>query len=113
LQSNVNGAEDVSRRGLNLTTAEGVATLIAETPETNTLVNNLAIYESKNFADIMDEEWSRLFKINVLGGIRLSRLDFPGMLAKNSGRVIFISAMTFIKSTHCRSWLRCPRQSSA
>src|SRR5579859_3574565 len=67
----------------DLATAEGAAKLIAEVPETDILVNNLGIYEPKNFADITDEEWLRLFEVNVLSGIRLSRHYFPIMLAND------------------------------
>ncbi len=55
-------------------------------------MNNLGIYESKNFADISDEDWLRYFEINLLGGIRLARHYFPAMLKRNSGRVIFVSS---------------------
>jgi NAD(P)-dependent dehydrogenase (short-subunit alcohol dehydrogenase family) len=81
---------------LDLATAEGAARLIAEVPETDILVNNLGIYEPKNFADITDEEWLHLFEVNVLSGIRLSRHYFPKMLAKDWGRVIFISSESAI-----------------
>jgi NAD(P)-dependent dehydrogenase (short-subunit alcohol dehydrogenase family) len=83
-----------SVRGIeaDLTTAEGAAKLIAEVPETDILVNNLGIYEPKNFADISDEEWLHLFEVNVLSGIRLSRHYFPKMLKGNWGRVIFVSS---------------------
>ena len=80
----------------DLATAEGAARLIAEVPETDILVNNLGIYEPKNFADITDEDWLHLFEVNVLSGIRLSRHYFPKMLAKDWGRVIFISSESAI-----------------
>ena len=73
-------------------TAEGAAALIAAVPETDILVNNVGIYEIKPFADIPDEDWFRLFEVNVMSGVRLSRHYFPKMLAKNDGRVIFISS---------------------
>ena len=73
-------------------TAEGAATLIEQVPETDILVNNVGIYQPKNFSDITDDEWLHLFEVNVLSGIRLARHYFPKMLAKNSGRVIFISS---------------------
>jgi NAD(P)-dependent dehydrogenase (short-subunit alcohol dehydrogenase family) len=76
----------------DLGTAEGVAKLIEQIPETDILVNNLGIYEPKNFTDISDEEWLRLFEVNVLSGIRLSRHYFPNMLANGWGRVIFLSS---------------------
>jgi 3-oxoacyl-[acyl-carrier protein] reductase len=81
---------------VDFATAEGAARLIAKVPETDILVNNLGIYEPKNFADITDEEWLHLFEVNVLSGIRLSRHYFPKMLAKDSGRVIFISSESAI-----------------
>ena len=76
----------------DLGTAEGAKRLIEQAPETDILVNNLGIYESKNFVEISDDEWLRFFEINLLGGIRLARHYFPGMLRRNWGRVIFVSS---------------------
>src|SRR5215468_8744567 len=73
-------------------TAEGVAALIQQVPDTDILVNNLGIYEPKPFAEITDADWLRLFEVNVLSGVRLSRHYFPRMLQRNWGRVIFISS---------------------
>jgi NAD(P)-dependent dehydrogenase (short-subunit alcohol dehydrogenase family) len=83
-----------SARGIeaDLGTADGAAKVIEQMPETDILVNNLGIYEPKKFSDITDAEWLHLFEVNVLSGIRLARHYFPKMLAKNSGRVIFISS---------------------
>jgi NAD(P)-dependent dehydrogenase (short-subunit alcohol dehydrogenase family) len=76
----------------DLGTGEGARKLIAEVPETDILVNNLGIYESKNFADISDEDWLHYFEVNLLGGIRLARHYFPSMLRRNWGRIIFVSS---------------------
>jgi NAD(P)-dependent dehydrogenase (short-subunit alcohol dehydrogenase family) len=76
----------------DLSTADGAKRLIERVPETDILVNNLGIYESKNFTDITDEDWLRYFEINVLGGVRLARHYFPAMLKRNWGRVIFVSS---------------------
>jgi NAD(P)-dependent dehydrogenase (short-subunit alcohol dehydrogenase family) len=73
-------------------TTQGAAALVKALPFVDILVNNLGIYEIKNFADIADEDWRRYFEINVLGGVRLARAYFPGMLQKNWGRIIFISS---------------------
>jgi len=70
----------------DLGTPEGVQDLIGQVPETDILVNNLGIYESKNFVDITDDDWLRFFEINLLGGIRLARHYLPGMLRRNRGR---------------------------
>jgi NAD(P)-dependent dehydrogenase (short-subunit alcohol dehydrogenase family) len=73
-------------------TAVGAAALLTAVPSVDILVNNLGIYESKPFADITDDDWRKLFEVNVLSGARLARAYFPGMLAQNWGRVIFISS---------------------
>jgi NAD(P)-dependent dehydrogenase (short-subunit alcohol dehydrogenase family) len=80
----------------DLGTAEGAAKLIEQAQETDILVNNLGIYEPKEFSQISDEEWMRVFEINVLSGIRLARHYFPTMLKRNWGRVIFISSESAI-----------------
>ncbi|NYH11844.1 SDR family NAD(P)-dependent oxidoreductase [Pseudomonas moraviensis] len=71
---------------------DGVAKLIAAQPDTDILVNNLGFYEAKPFAEITDEDWYRMLDVNVMSGVRLSRHYFAGMLAKNWGRVIFMSS---------------------
>jgi len=56
------------------------------------LVNNLGIYESKGFFEETDADWERIFEVNILSGVRLSRHYLQGMLARKQGRVIFISS---------------------
>ncbi len=73
-------------------TSEGAAALIQQVPDTDILVNNLGIYEPKPFAEITDADWLKIFEVNVLSGVRLSRHYFPRMLQRNWGRVIFISS---------------------
>ena len=76
----------------DLGTAEGVAKLVAQVPQTDILVNNLGIFEPKAFEDIPDADWMRFFETNVMSGIRLSRAYVPGMRKNNWGRVVFISS---------------------
>lgn len=71
---------------------QGVARLIEAQPDADILVNNLGFYEAKPFADITDEDWFRMIDVNLMSGVRLSRHYFPRMLAKNWGRVIFMSS---------------------
>lgn len=73
-------------------TAEGAAVLRSAVPEVDILVNNLGIYEIKSFTELSDADWLRYFETNVLSGVRLAREYFPGMLKRNSGRIIFISS---------------------
>jgi len=87
-------ANNVGARGVlaDPATAAGAAALVAAVPEVDILVNNLGIYEAKRFEDITDDDWRRFFEVNVLSGARLARAYFPGMIARNAGRVIFIAS---------------------
>lgn len=66
--------------------------LIKTIPSLDILINNAGIYEVKEFEEITDEDWIRIFNINVMSGIRLCRHYFPLMKKKNWGRIIFISS---------------------
>jgi len=73
-------------------TAAGCEALVAALPDVDILINNAGIFEPKDFFEIPDEDWSRLFEINVMSGVRLSRAYMPGMLKRNWGRIIFVSS---------------------
>lgn len=87
-------ADETGARGVlaDPATTEGAATLIAAVPDVDILVNNLGIYESKPYGEITDEDWRHFFEVNVLSGARLARAYFPGMIARDWGRIIFIAS---------------------
>jgi NAD(P)-dependent dehydrogenase (short-subunit alcohol dehydrogenase family) len=76
----------------DLATAAGVDAFIARAGDADILINNLGIFEPKAFGAISDADWFRFFETNVMSGVRLSRHYFPKMLAKNWGRIVFISS---------------------
>jgi len=76
----------------NLASAEGCATLIAAVPDPDILINNVGVYGPKDFFAIGDDEWQHVFELNVMSGVRLSRAYLAGMLARNRGRIVFISS---------------------
>lgn len=73
-------------------TAAGAAQVFTRLPEVDILINNLGIYERKPFFDIPDEDWMRLFEVNVMSGIRFSRHYAPPMAKRGWGRVLFVSS---------------------
>ncbi len=73
-------------------TADGVAAVIKAAGDVDILVNNAGIFEIKDAFEIPDEDWQRLFAINVLSGVRLTRHYGPRMREKRFGRVVFISS---------------------
>lgn len=95
LKTAIPGAE-ISGIAADFAKANEVTALLEKVPEVDILINNAGIFEPKPFAEITDEEWIRFFEINVLSGVRLSRHYFPKMLARNWGRIIFISSESAI-----------------
>ena len=73
-------------------TVEGTEETIRKFPEVEILVNNLGIYEAVGFFEETDAAWQRLFDVNVMSGVRLSRHYLKRMLARDNGRVIFVSS---------------------
>lgn len=73
-------------------TKKGVEKLSSDLKDVDILVNNFGIYSAKLFEDITDEDWSEIINQNVMSGIRLSRIYLSKMIAKNWGRVVFISS---------------------
>ncbi|AWK07038.1 oxidoreductase [Flavobacterium crocinum] len=71
---------------------EEVANLLNQLNDIDILINNVGIFDLKNFEDIEEEDWYKIFEINVLSGIRLSKKLLPQMLEKKTGRIIFISS---------------------
>src|ERR1700720_2840821 len=76
----------------DLSSASVAEKLLQLHPQVDILVNNLGIFEVRAFQDITDADWQRFFDVNVLSGARLARLYFPAMVARNWGRIIFISS---------------------
>jgi NAD(P)-dependent dehydrogenase (short-subunit alcohol dehydrogenase family) len=81
----------------DLTTAASAEALARRHPGVEILVNNLAIFEPKPFAEITDADWSRFFDANVMSGVRLARLYLPAMKQANWGRIIFISSESAVQ----------------
>jgi NAD(P)-dependent dehydrogenase (short-subunit alcohol dehydrogenase family) len=91
LRASVQGAA-VSGIAADFSNAAEVEQLLTQLPDVDILVNNVGIFEPRPFTEISDNDWFRFFEVNVMSGVRLSRHLFDKMLAKNWGRIIFISS---------------------
>jgi len=76
----------------DLGSAEGVETLLQGAGPIDVLVNNAGIYGPQDFFETEDEVWDNYWQTNVMSGVRLSRALLPAMVAKNWGRVVFVSS---------------------
>src|SRR5687767_15100593 len=76
----------------DMSTPEGTGAIHAAFPNIDILVNNVGGYGPQAFEQSTDEDWYRLIDLNVMSGVRLSRLYLPRMREENWGRIIFISS---------------------
>ena len=72
--------------------AESVESLMKSLNAIDILINNVGIFTSQSFADTSDADWYRMFEVNVMSGVRLSRALLPGMLTRNWGRILFVAS---------------------
>jgi NAD(P)-dependent dehydrogenase (short-subunit alcohol dehydrogenase family) len=91
LRDAVPGA-DVSGIAADFEHPDEVRQLLDGLGELDILVNNVGLFGLAPFADISDDDWHRYFDVNVMSGVRLARHALTGMLARNSGRIVFIGS---------------------
>lgn len=88
---------DVTGLAADFSKVNQINDLLHEIQEVDILVNNAGIFEPIPFTEITDEQWTEMFEVNVMSGVRLSRHVFPRMLARNWGRIIFISSESAVQ----------------
>ncbi len=72
--------------------ARNVAEIEAKWGGLDVLVNNAGIYERKNFAEIDEASFDRMFAINVKGLFFCTQEAIKGMKARGGGKIINISS---------------------
>ena len=83
---------DIKGIAADFTDAKQVNNLVKEAGNIDILINNVGIFEPKQFFDIPDADWFKFFEVNVMSGVRLSKAFMPHMLQQDWGRIIFISS---------------------
>ncbi len=85
----------------DISTAEGTESFFAEVEasgrEVDILVNNMGIFEVRDFFETTDEIWTNYFNTNVLSTVRMSRKYLKPMLERNKGRIIIVSSESGIR----------------
>jgi NAD(P)-dependent dehydrogenase (short-subunit alcohol dehydrogenase family) len=76
----------------DMSKADDIARLGKAFPDVDILVNNVGRYLPHEFTQSTDEDWYQTFDLNVMSGVRLSRIYLPRMKQRNWGRIIFISS---------------------
>lgn len=77
---------------VDLATASGCAQLAALEPHVDILVNNVGIFDQREFMETPDDVWEHYFQLNVMSGVRLARSYLGDMERAGWGRVLFIAS---------------------
>jgi NAD(P)-dependent dehydrogenase (short-subunit alcohol dehydrogenase family) len=76
----------------NLTNAEAATEAARRFPLIDILINNLGVYEPKQFEQITDDDWYAIIEANFMSGVRLSRHYMSRMKAANWGALFSFPA---------------------
>lgn len=76
---------------------EQVLSMIAQVEDVlgpiDVLVNNAGIAQQKLFTDLTEEDWDRMFAVDVKGVFLCTQAVLPGMIRRQRGKIINISSM--------------------
>jgi 3-oxoacyl-[acyl-carrier protein] reductase len=56
------------------------------------LVNNVGVAYQANFHDLSDEQWNRVWELNVMSYVRAIRAVLPGMRRRGAGVIVNVSS---------------------
>lgn len=76
----------------DLGSMDGCQALFDQVPSCDILVNNVSVIAVDDALDATDELYRRLWELNFMSALRVSRNYLPGMIERNEGRVIFSGA---------------------
>ena len=78
---------------IDVTDNSSVESAIKEIGGVDILVNNAGISQQKLFLDIEEDDWDRMFSVNIKGMYTVTKAVLPKMINNKSGRIINISSI--------------------
>src|SRR5687767_12032007 len=74
-----------------------VSAVERDLPPVAALVNNAGITAPTRFLDIGEDEWDRIFDVNVRGTYLVTRRVLPGLLERDYGRIVNLSSVSAVR----------------
>jgi NAD(P)-dependent dehydrogenase (short-subunit alcohol dehydrogenase family) len=85
---------DVDQRlALDVTDPESVTSAVAQAGDVDVLVSNAGVIFYAAVEATPPEEFARIFDQNTVGALRVAQAVLPGMRARGSGRLLFMSSV--------------------
>ncbi|MCA1299746.1 SDR family oxidoreductase [Stappia indica] len=96
--TDINGAavasiDGAQGRALDVTSAEAISALLAETGPVDVLFNCAGVVHAGALLDCPEEDWDFAFELNAKAMYRMIRAYLPGMLEKGGGSIINMSSV--------------------
>lgn len=66
---------------------------VAKLKKIDILVNNAGINPSKTFMQLINDDWQKIFEVNVLGVVNASKAVVAGMMKRRYGKIINIASI--------------------
>lgn len=83
IRADVSKSEDVSK----------IMETVHKFGKTNILINNAGIAQIKPFADLSENDWDKMFDVNVKSAFLMSKAVLSDMLVDKTGKIINISSI--------------------
>jgi NAD(P)-dependent dehydrogenase (short-subunit alcohol dehydrogenase family) len=77
--------------------AERLVNLALESGPIDFLINNVGVFEVRDFFETDDAQWFHYFNVNVMSGVRMTRIVMKDMLNRGHGSIVFISSESAVK----------------
>jgi 2-hydroxycyclohexanecarboxyl-CoA dehydrogenase len=71
-----------------------LSTVESDLPAIGALINNAGITSPTRFLEVSDEEWDRIFEVNVRGSYLVTKRVAPGMAERGFGRIVNLSSVS-------------------
>jgi 2-keto-3-deoxy-L-fuconate dehydrogenase len=93
LLSELDGAERITTRKLDVTDVAAVQAVAAEVGPLDALVNCAGFVHNGTILECDEEDYNRSFDLNVRGAYRMIRATLPAMLESGGGSIVNISSV--------------------